>query len=209
MKKNSFLISSLFVMTCIGLISCESKDELENTAIESVLSEKGNQAAEDFANYIVPDFRLINAEGKATTVFSYGENIKFDLTLRNISDHTISFAETDVLGEDLFRVFTKGGVDLGCPWDFTMSKQVYPPLPITIAAGGSASWNCKWKGLLYDTSNGLVNSDNPDIAVGETDEIKFIQTTERTNLPKGDYYCQFDIALGDDVKTCWQDFTVE
>lgn len=206
--KNSFLISSLFVMTCIVLISCESKDELENTASEKVPSDKENLAAEDLANYIVPDFRLINAEGKETTVFSYGENITFDLTLRNISDHTISFAETDVLGEDLFRVFTKGGVDLGRPWDFIMSKAVYPALPIIIAAGGTASWNCKWKGLLY-TSNGLVNSDNPDIAVGETDEIKFIQTTERTNLPKGDYYCQFDIALGDDLKTCWQDFTVE
>ena len=62
--KNSFLIISLFVMTCIGLISCESKDELENTASEKVPSDKENLAAEDLANYIVPDFRLINAREK-------------------------------------------------------------------------------------------------------------------------------------------------
>ena len=213
MKKNLFLISSLFVLTCIGLGSCESKGELESMDIDSIISERGNLVAEDLANYIVPDLRLINEEGKATTVFSYGENIKFELTFRNISDHTIRFAETDVLGNDLFRVFTKDGMDLGCPWDYTMSKALYPAVPITIAAGESASWSCKWKGLLLDDSNGLINSDNPNTSVSETELISktilFVQTKERTNLPKGDYYCQFDIALGDNVKTCWQDFTVE
>lgn len=209
MKMDLFCSSAIFLLASAGLVSCNGENDFDEITTNDNLYKNETITADDLASSILVELKLINSEGKVTTVFSYGENITFDMTLHNISDQTITLAETELLGKDLFRVYTKDEEDLGCPWDVTLVRALYPAPPCSIAAGETRSWSCKWKGLV-ETSEGLVDSDNLDIPLSEIyNRTLFIQTKERDSLPRGEYYCQFDVYIVGDVRTCRQDFTIE
>ena len=66
------------------------------------------------------DFCLKNAQDEPVTTFAVGEDITFDLTLTNTGSTTFRFEKDifHVLGNDLFRVYSSDGQDMGTSWFF-------------------------------------------------------------------------------------------
>ena len=144
-------------------------------------------------------FTLLNPDGKETTTFAYGENIKFLVEILNRSSKNVRLTTAYPLigGEEAFMVYTKEGEQIGRPWDVLSTPQVYPEPVYSVNPGKTLSWNSKWKGY-------------PDI--DPLNYVPFIlwQEKEREDLAKGAYYSKFTVCLGSNIYVeCRKDFVIE
>ena len=216
------LCLSLLVGTC-GFVSCEKDSDIDET--NPISTKTGPDAEQSPTDSIQVNFYLLDMDGHEATTFAYGDNITFSLELTNSSSDDI-VVDNDVTvdwipsSEDLFMVYTKDGQAVGKPWDLYLTHMLMKIGPYIMPSGTTWNWNCKWKGILIDDLGYCYGLKLIDTYTGTTiycDETmptyKFYQREERNFLPKGVYYCQFEIAIGEgykkDKRTCRVDFRIE
>ena len=192
---------SLLVGTC-GFVSCD-KDSDESITKDNV----------------VVSFKLFDMTGKESTTFSYGDNITFKMSISNNGSHPISIDKKIVWNySDFFQVYTKNGKAVEKPWDEYSVYSSDSLQPYSFLPEETLSWSCKWKGDLVEVESfddiklidSYTNNAYPKDAFTSNNRMyKFIQTVERDFLPVGEYYCQFEITLGEnDKRTCHVDFRI-
>lgn len=207
--KKSFILPCMMVaaMAC-SIMSCEKDSDPSITDIDVTrisVEDSIKAAATDSINNrsrldsVDVSFTLLNPEGKETTTFAYGENIKFLVEILNRSSKNVRLTTAYPLigGEEAFMVYTKEGGQIGRPWDVLAVPQVYPEPVYSINPGKTLSWNSKWKGY-------------PDIDPLTVWPFLLWQEEEREDLAKGAYYSKFTVCLGSNIYVeCRKDFVVE
>jgi hypothetical protein len=146
-------------------------------------------------NHVVADFQLQNEKGVECYDFQEGDNIIFKLEIRNDGDEEIILPPiSEVIGFDIFRVYTKNGEGMGTPWDERFSSYVGHSM---IRAHSSYIVVCPWFDVpaLSSRTEGFYSD-------------LFLKKTEKTPLPKGDYHSIFDIKLNQKKVTCSQSFKI-
>ena len=63
----------------------------------------------DDDNELSATYRLVNKQGEVKDVFSYGDEMTFELIVTNSSNHTIKFNDVRELYKTAFQVFTSDG----------------------------------------------------------------------------------------------------
>jgi hypothetical protein len=147
-------------------------------------------------NHVVADFQLQNEKGVECYDFQEGDNIIFKLEIRNDGDEEIILPPiSEVIGFDIFRVYTKNGEDMGTPWDERFSSYVGHSM---IRAYSSVVVTCPW----FDISG--LTFEGPDHLYSGC----FIKKVEKMPLPIGEYYSKFDIKLNHKIVTCYRTFKI-
>ena len=197
--KKDILIFCTFLLLALLTTGCSSDNDDLNSGNGEVSTINENLML------LKADLLLLNSEGKETTVFSYGENITFDVKVSNSGEKAVTIqSEGKLLNNANYRVYTKNGIDMGCPWDMFLTHALWPSSPCSINPNESKDWTCLWKGLVYSDATGI------QAETADEGSIKFVQLEERDNLPRGEYYCQVEVALSDnDIRVCSQDFIIE
>ena len=165
-----FLFSTLLLLAMGMAVTACSSEETEDFTIQ---------------------FRLEDENGNPKNEFRQGENIIFRLTIYNNTDAHYSINDWGSLfGEDLFRVYSSNGSDLGKSWEIN-----YYILDIMeyIFAHDSRTFICPWM-----TDENL----SPTYPLVMKEEA--IQ-----HLPIGDYYTEFNLRLNENnVIHCKQNFKI-
>ena len=172
MKKNLFVLMSLLLMT---LSTGCSKDDDETE------------------DQLTVNFQLQREDGRECYDFREGENIVFSLEVKNNTDDDIQilpFAE--LMGFDVFHVYSENGEDMGKPWDKMFDYLV--PFNV-IEANSSFVKVCPWFSI-------------PSLARNDLFSDCFYKEYDKSPLPKGEYYSKFDVKLGDETVTCSRSFTI-
>ena len=134
------------------------------------------------------DFRLINEHGDTTTTFREGEDIVFDLCITSYANQRLPFGDDrDLLGDDMFRIFSSKGKDLGVAGIYTeYNRLMYGSL--------IKEYPLRWQYSLQ----GRFSPQYP-----------FNKEYRRDALPIGDYYVIAPVHLLNlDVFTCQIHFTI-
>ena len=123
-------------------------------------------------------FSLLNSKGERTKTFSSGEDIIFDLTILNKRSQTFWYGSYyDLLGDDMFRVFTEKGMPIGTSWH-------YPEEDVLIFRGiaplSEKHWQCPW------LSSSSTQPSSP-----------FILNDKNRTLSKGKYYAVAPVHIGE------------
>lgn len=116
------LYLTLISFICLTINSCSSdNDEL-------------------YDNYgISVSYRTIDADGKTATVFKNGETMTFDLVIRNLTDHTLKYADESDFIKGAFLVYNSVGQSFNpvLATDFRMH-------PVVIEAGEQFCRRLSW-----------------------------------------------------------------
>ena len=156
MKKCNLTYVVLCLIAC--LCSCSSDDKEEK--------------AIDF------ELQLCTLQGTSTREFNYGENVVFDLSIRNNSNNDITYGIKDadiIFDENLFCVYSKNGNTIGLPWT-GMYCEYSGQQTFVIPANSVKRIRCAWN-MCED-----INPSHP-LCKGEDNIL----------LPSGDYYTKFNI----------------
>ena len=191
MKKRICLtnsLSSLLAGFCLVLltIGCSSDDEVDTTTVSPL------------------EFSLLDMDDRPAKVFSEGDDICFDLTLRNNSDEVLTVSTWDLfdissyLNDDeelinaedgpyhnVFAVYTTEGEFVGCAWDGLglFDFKVY--------ANSEVHLKCYWS--------------HPNVF----DPLVFSTNDPKKPLPAGSYYAVTKVKFGTaSFNTMRIDFTV-
>ena len=193
MKKQIVLMMS--VLLALGLLSACSKSD-DVTDINNHSEKDGTGTIEKSSDLMV-DFRLQNEDGMECYDFKEGDNIIFRLEIKNDTDEDAILPPfSEVLGLDVFTVFSRKGVKIGTPWDVIMTS--FRECEI-IGAQSSAVFVCHW-------------FDIPALYYNGTEHYYseyFYKKDDKSPLPKGEYYSEFDIKLNDKTITCHRKFEIE
>lgn len=193
MKKQIVLMMS--VLLALGLLSACSKSD-DVTDINNHSEKDGTGTIEKSSDLMV-DFRLQNEDGMECYDFKEGDNIIFRLEIKNDTDEDAILPPfSEVLGLDVFTVFSRKGVKIGTPWDVIMTS--FRECEI-IGAQSSAVFVCPW-------------FDIPALYYNGTEHYYseyFYKKDDKSPLPKGEYYSEFDIKLNDKTITCHRKFEIE
>ena len=167
----------LFVMMCsllaIGFAGCSDEEESEK---------------------IVVNYQLLNEAGVECYDFREGENIIFKLEIKNNTDEDVIFPPiSEIIGSNIFHVYTRNEKDMGMPWDELFSILVAHSI---IGAHSSTELICPWFDMPSLSTNGHVYSEC------------FIKKSKKSALPKGEYYSKFDIKLDSKTITCNRTFKI-
>lgn len=193
MKKKLVLMMS--VLLALGLLSACSKSD-DVTDINNHSEKDGTGTIEKSSDLMV-DFRLQNEDGMECYDFKEGDNIIFRLEIKNDTDEDAILPPfSEVLGLDVFTVFSQEGVRIGTPWDVIMTS--FRECEI-IGAHNSAVFVCPW-------------FDIPALYFNGTDHYYseyFYKKDDKSPLPKGEYFSEFEIRLNEKTITCSRKFEIE
>lgn len=193
MKKKLVLMMSMLL--AFGLFSACSKSD-DVTEINNHSEKEGAGTIEKSSDLMV-DFQLQNEDGTECYDFKEGDNIIFRLEIKNDTDEDVILPPfSEVLGLDVFTVYSLGGEEFGTPWDVIMTS--FREYEI-IEAHSSVVFICPW-------------FDIPALYFNGTEHYYseyFYKKDERLSLPKGEYYSKFDIKLNEKTITCHRDFIIK
>ncbi len=190
MKK---LILMMSMLLAFGLFcACSKSDDVIN-----IHSEKEGAGTIEESSGEMVDFQLQNEDGMECYDFKEGNNIIFRLEIKNNTDEDAILPPfSEVLGLDVFTVYSLGGGEIGTPWDVIMTS--FREYEI-IEAHSSVVFVCPW----FDISALYFN---------ETEHYYseyFYKKDERSSLPKGEYFSEFDIKLNEKAITCHREFKIK
>jgi len=193
MKKILGLMMS--VLLALGLLSACSKSD-DVTDINNHSEKDGTGTIEKSSDLMV-DFRLQNEDGIECYDFKEGDNIIFRLEIKNDTDEDAILPPfSEVLGLDVFTVFSQEGVRIGTPWDVIMTS--FRECEV-IRAQSSVVFVCPW-------------FDIPTLYYNGTDHYYseyFYKKDDKSPLPKGEYFSEFEIRLNEKTITCSRKFEIE
>lgn len=193
MKKKLVLMMS--VLLALGLLSACSKSD-DVTDINNHSEKDGTGTIEKSSDLMV-DFRLQNEDGMECYDFKEGDNIIFRLEIKNDTDEDAILPPfSEVLGLDVFTVFSQEGVRIGTPWDVIMTS--FRECEV-IRAQSSVVFVCPW-------------FDIPTLYYNGTDHYYseyFYKKDDKSPLPKGEYFSEFEIRLNEKTITCSRKFEIE
>lgn len=193
MKKILGLMMS--VLLALGLLSACSKSD-DVTDINNHSEKDGTGTIEKSSDLMV-DFRLQNEDGIECYDFKEGDNIIFRLEIKNDTDEDAILPPfSEVLGLDVFTVFSQEGVRIGTPWDVIMTS--FRECEV-IRAQSSVVFVCPW-------------FDIPTLYYNGTDHYYseyFYKKDDKSPLPKGEYFSEFEIKLNEKTITCSRKFEIE
>ena len=192
MKK--ILVLMMNMLLAIGLFSaCNKSDEV--TDINNHSEKEGADTIEKGSDLMV-GFQLQNEDGMECYDFKEGDNIIFRLEIKNDTDEDAILPPfSEVLGLDVFTVFSQEGVRIGTPWDVIMTS--FRECEI-IGAHNSAVFVCPW-------------FDIPALYFNGTDHYYseyFYKKDDKSPLPKGEYFSEFEIRLNEKTITCNRKFNI-
>ena len=192
MKK--ILVLMMSVLLAFGLFSaCGNSDDIPDTNDHSEKEETGT--IEKSSGQMV-DFQLQNEDGTECYNFKEGDNIIFRLEIKNDTDEDAILPPfSEVLGLDVFTVFSQEGVKIGTPWDVIMTS--FRECEI-IGPHSSVVFVCPWFDILALYYNGTHHYYSE----------YFYKKDEKSPLPKGEYFSEFDIKLNEKTITCNQKFNI-
>lgn len=193
MKKKLLLMMS--VLLAIGLFSaCNKSDDVTDINNHSEKEEAG--AITKNSGDMVK-FQLQNKDGMECYNFKEGDNIIFRLEIKNDTDEDAVLPPfSEVLGLDVFTVFSQEGVRIGTPWDVIMTS--FRECEV-IRAQSSVVFVCPW-------------FDIPTLYYNGTDHYYseyFYKKDDKSPLPKGEYFSEFEIRLNEKTITCSRKFEIE
>ena len=183
MKKNFLLWMGAVLMITIGTSSCNSDDE------------EGN---DNFP--ISVDFLIQDEHNVEKYIFKEGEDIIFriDLTNNDTVDAILP-SSIEIMGYDVFHVYSKNGEDMGTPYDV-----VCPGAEghLRLEAKVTRKYLCPW------INNPDSEFNNPEYYYLKP-SFMAARIEKKRPLPKGEYYSKFDIKLDNNrVITCQKSFSV-
>ena len=109
------------MLLAIGLFSaCNKSDEV--TDINNHSEKEGADTIEKGSDLMV-GFQLQNEDGMECYDFKEGDNTIFWLEIKNDTDEDVILSPfSEVLGFDVFTVYSQEGVKIGTPWDVIMTS---------------------------------------------------------------------------------------
>ena len=157
MKK--ILVLMMNVLLALGLLSaCGKSDDVTDINNHS---EKDGAGTIEKSSDLMIDFRLQNEDGMECYDFKEGDNIIFRLEIKNDTDEDVILPPfSEVLGLDVFTVFSLEGVKIGTPWDVIMTS--FRECEV-IRAHSSAVFVCPWfdiPALYFNLNFNLFCNDN-------------------------------------------------
>ena len=182
------------VLLALGLLSACSKSD-DVTDINNHSEKDGTGTIEKSSDLMV-DFRLQNEDGMECYDFKEGDNIIFRLEIKNDTDEDAILPPfSEVLGLDVFTVFSQEGVRIGTPWDVIMTS--FRECEI-IGAHNSVVFVCPWFDIpaLYFEGTEHYYSEY------------FYKKDDKSPLPQGEYFSEFDIKLNEKTITCYRKFDI-
>ena len=192
MKK--ILVLMMNMLLAIGLFSaCNKSDEV--TDINNHSEKEGADTIEKGSDLMV-GFQLQNEDGMECYDFKEGDNTIFWLEIKNDTDEDVILSPfSEVLGFDVFTVYSQEGVKIGTPWDVIMTS--FRECEI-IGSHSSVVFVCPWFDIpaLYFEGTEHYYSEY------------FYKKDEKSPLPKGEYFSEFDIKLNEKTITCNQKFDI-
>ena len=189
MKKNLLLVMGAAMVLAIGISCCSSDDEI---------SERSNDEVSETNDTLTLTAHLgfQDESGVEKYVFKEGENIVFRLDVINNSEEDVIIHGNMayILLHDAFHVYSSQGEDFGKPYDVYETTDIGITM---ILSKGKITYLCQW-----------LNDPNSEL-LWKPYYIHYI-IDKRRPLPKGDYYSQFTIRLGDNQYfTCKRSFKIE
>lgn len=130
MKKFVFVwsILAIILFPFVITLSCSDSDAPHDNGVEPLptdtlridsLPEIGEKVCSIENGGIIMTYCLINIQGDTTVTFSEGEEIIFNLSIRNTTNDYVSIPGfSNTLGYNTFRVFTSSGTDCGVSWSY-------------------------------------------------------------------------------------------
>ena len=190
MKKNLLLVMGAAMMLVFGISSCSSSDD--------EISERSNDEVSETNDTLTLTAHLgfQDESGVEKYVFKEGENIVFRLDVINNSEEDVIIHGNMayILLHDAFHVYSSQGEDFGKPYDVYETTDIGITM---ILSKGKETYLCQW-----------LNDPNSEL-LWKPYYIHYI-IDKRRPLPKGDYYSQFTIRLGDNQYfTCKRSFKIE
>ena len=180
---------------CLFLAGCSNDDEVSISSDDEVSSSSNDEEKEDSS--IKVDFRLQDANGSECYDFQEGDNIVFRLEIKNnTNEMAILPSIFEIIGYDVFRVYSVNDEDMGTPWDQLFGDCCAAYM---IDSHSSAIIVCPW----FDIS-ALAYNGHEHFYSG-----CFHKKEEKKPLPRGNYYSKFDIKLKDETITCYKTFIIQ
>jgi len=192
MKK--ILVLMMNMLLAIGLFSaCNKSDEV--TDINNHSEKEGADTIEKGSDLMV-GFQLQNEDGMECYDFKEGDNTIFWLEIKNDTDEDVILSPfSEVLGFDVFTVYSQEGVKIGTPWDVIMTS--FRECEI-IGAHNSVVFVCPWfdiPALYYNGTHHYYSE-------------YFYKKDDKSPLPQGEYFSEFDIKLNGKTITCYRKFDI-
>lgn len=172
MKKRIVFFLSSFLL--LGAVGC-SDDSNDDSTIS--------------VNFLIQD-----ENGSEKYLFNEGENIIFRLDIINDGkDDVVLLSPVEILGNDIFHVYSSKGEDLGRPYDILIIPEIAHTF---IPSQSRVSFRGAW---VNDPESELTWT--PNFLQYEIDKLR--------PLPKGDYYSEFTIKLDNNRNvTCKKTFKI-
>ena len=162
------------------MTGCSSdEDDVPSIRLGNV-NKSGTFSFED--DIVAVNFYLTDSKGEQRSVFQYDEDIVFKLTIFNKTEDYIDIGATPVplLGNDVFRVYSENGKDLGTSWFYKnfyfIEYVIHPQTTYTYA--------CSW-----------LQSDHMVYTYP-------FNIRETEPLASGNYYSRFDLHFPHKSVTC-------
>ena len=129
--------------------------------------------------------------GEYSSLIREGEDVEFLLTIENHSNNDIWLpAPSELVGNQFFTIYSSDGKEVDKPWDILFVNFI---TSTNIKGKGQVTYSCSW---LEGQS--------------KSSHLTFVKEHERLPLPKGDYYTEFTVNLGDyGIRKCKQSFKIE
>ena len=173
MKKICILWMFAMLMLAVSMSSCNSYYE-DSEPISEPLNELPSisQATFQTDSYQI-DYCLRNEKGITTSTFKQGENIYFDLIIKNTIEYEILLGETREILYSAASIYRSNGEYVGNPFDKLEMTKEYRMM--TIKPHAYTHWYCPWT---FDEKFVSSLSYNLD----------FNSVSLKGSLPKGTYY---------------------
>lgn len=128
-------------------------------------------------------FQLLNANNQPVTTFKEGENFNFALSIINSGNDNKEISLDDFLKMNFFPIYADG-TSIGKPYDMIVQSGIGV---IRLAPKESFAITCSAFGKRDDeTDHG-----------SSLQKIMLVKTSDRDLLPKGNYYTEFMLKIGD------------
>jgi hypothetical protein len=168
MKKVLFIFGVLLSLSIFWACSNDDENDIDLSGGDLIIE------TDSVPDKIQISFTLFNENDIPTTTFEYGEDICFKLTIGNNIEHILYLGEDVKLSDDLFRVYSEDGTDMGAPWTSRGTEFVL----IGISENSKVSLSCNW-----------INAFSA--------QLPLVKNKSYTPLPKGNYYTKFKIIYRD------------
>ena len=183
--KLSFLLLPLIVAIGLLVTACNSDDE-KNTTVPNEPKVEIDADTLQVYDGIGVILQLLNSKDHAVTTFKEGEDIIITLKIANYRSTDVYLRHNeDLVGPNVFELFTQEGSSLGVPWDEIGS----PTLGTLISPNSFTTISC--------AAFGKRNDDGSYKYDPRKSTIVFLRNSDRNALPKGRYYVKFVIDINE------------